>query len=51
MCQAGYGNQIGMEWNDISRGMLKERPTNTDEEQMRVFWRRWKELMSRANNM
>jgi len=37
--------------DDISRGMLKERPTNTDEEQMRVFWRRWKELMSRANNM
>jgi p-cumate 2,3-dioxygenase alpha subunit len=50
MCQSGYGNQIGMEWNDISRGMLKERPTNTDEEQMRVFWRRWKELMSRAGN-
>jgi p-cumate 2,3-dioxygenase subunit alpha len=50
MCQSGYGNQICMEWNDISRGMLKERPTNTDEEQMRVFWRRWKQLMSRASN-
>src|SRR5258708_17170317 len=50
MCQKGYANRIGMEWNDISPGMLKERPTNTDEEQMRVFWRRWKHLMSRASN-
>jgi p-cumate 2,3-dioxygenase alpha subunit len=51
MCQDGYRNQIGMEWNDISRGMLKENPSNTDEEQMRVFWRRWKDLMSRADNL
>ncbi|MEQ9642117.1 MAG: aromatic ring-hydroxylating dioxygenase subunit alpha [Alphaproteobacteria bacterium] len=46
MCQSGYLNQIGMEWNDISKGMLKNEPTNTDEEQMRVFWRRWRDLMT-----
>lgn len=50
MCQAGYRNQIGMEWNDISKGMMKNEPTNTDEEQMRVFWRRWRELMSASAN-
>jgi p-cumate 2,3-dioxygenase subunit alpha len=50
LCQAGYRNQIGMEWNDISRGMLKAQPTNTDEEQMRVFWRRWRALMSEQAN-
>jgi p-cumate 2,3-dioxygenase alpha subunit len=48
MCQDGYRNQIGMEWNDISRGMMKNSPSNTDEEQMRVFWRRWRDLMSNA---
>lgn len=48
MCQAGYRNQIGIEWNDISKGMLKADPTNTDEKQMRVFWRRWHELMANS---
>ena len=35
-----------MPWNDLSRGMGKndEQP-NTDEEHLRVFWRRWNELM------
>ncbi|MEQ8349097.1 MAG: aromatic ring-hydroxylating dioxygenase subunit alpha [Sneathiellaceae bacterium] len=48
LCQAGYVNRIGMEWNDISKGMMKNEPTNTDEEQMRVFWRRWHALMAQA---
>ncbi|HUN52801.1 MAG TPA: aromatic ring-hydroxylating dioxygenase subunit alpha [Candidatus Sulfotelmatobacter sp.] len=48
MCQAGYRNQIGTEWNDISKGMLKNHPTNNDEEQMRIFWRRWRDLMAAA---
>ena len=45
MCQAGYRNQLGTGWNDISKGMLKNDPSNNDEEQMRIFWRRWRELM------
>jgi p-cumate 2,3-dioxygenase subunit alpha len=49
LCQKGYANRLGMEWNDISRGMLKEAPTNNDEEQMRVFWRRWRDLMAQAD--
>jgi p-cumate 2,3-dioxygenase alpha subunit len=46
MCQRGYGNAGGNEWNDVSRGMLRERPVKSDEFQMRTFWRRWRELMS-----
>lgn len=37
-CQAGFTSG-GIEWNDISRGMART-ATGTDEEQMRVFWRR-----------
>ena len=38
-----------MPWNDLSRGMGKnDDPTNTDEEHLRVFWRRWNELMEAA---
>jgi hypothetical protein len=33
-----------MQWNDISRGMLKEIPGKADEHQMRTFWRRWHAL-------
>jgi p-cumate 2,3-dioxygenase alpha subunit len=40
MCQEGYNNRIGVEWNDISNGLLKAVPERNDEEQMRVFWRR-----------
>jgi len=33
-------------WNDLSRGMGKnDAQANTDEEHLRVFWRRWNELM------
>jgi p-cumate 2,3-dioxygenase alpha subunit len=33
-------------WNDISRGMNRE-PQTVDELQMRVFWRRWVQMMGR----
>ena len=47
MCQDGYANIAACEWNDISRGMLAEKPAKSDEYQMRTFWRRWHELMRR----
>lgn len=43
-CQDGFRSG-GVEWNDISRGMTRE-PEATDEEQMRAFWRRWREQVS-----
>jgi p-cumate 2,3-dioxygenase alpha subunit len=43
-CQAGYLAD-GVEWSDLSRGMLRE-PRPVDELQMRVFWRRWNALVS-----
>jgi p-cumate 2,3-dioxygenase alpha subunit len=44
--QAGYASWREVPWNDLSRGMGKnDDPTNTDEEHLRVFWRRWNELM------
>jgi len=42
-CQAGFAAS-GVRWNDISRGMNRE-PLTVDELQMRVFWRRWAQLM------
>jgi p-cumate 2,3-dioxygenase alpha subunit len=46
MCQRGYDNAGGNEWNDLSRGMLRDKPVKSDEFQMRTFWRRWRDLMS-----
>ncbi len=43
-CQKGFGSG-GVEWNDISRGMLRD-PKSVDEEQMRAFWRQWRETVS-----
>ncbi|MEO6470432.1 MAG: SRPBCC family protein, partial [Aeromicrobium sp.] len=42
-CQQGFASG-GVEWNDISRGMGRS-PKATDEEQMRAFWRRWRDQM------
>jgi p-cumate 2,3-dioxygenase alpha subunit len=49
LCQIGYQNQAGASWNDISRGMATEdgHAAKQDELQMRTFWRRWRELMSK----
>lgn len=44
--QRGYAASREVEWNDISRGMLREGgPKVTDEEQMRCFWREWSRRM------
>jgi p-cumate 2,3-dioxygenase alpha subunit len=45
LCQQGYANQSAAEWNDISRGMLKQVPAKNDELQMRVFWRKWQQAL------
>jgi p-cumate 2,3-dioxygenase alpha subunit len=39
-CQIGY-NAGGQEWNDVSRGMLRRPANESDELQMRAFWREW----------
>jgi p-cumate 2,3-dioxygenase alpha subunit len=45
-CQQGFTSG-GVEWNDISRGIGRV-PVANDEEQMRVFWRRWQHQMGAA---
>ncbi|GGC58778.1 aromatic ring-hydroxylating oxygenase subunit alpha [Chelatococcus reniformis] len=44
-CQRGFANNKEAEWNDISKGMGKERPAADDELQMRAFWSQWNERM------
>jgi p-cumate 2,3-dioxygenase subunit alpha len=46
LCQQGYSNHDFLVWNDISKGMPKQKPAADDEEQMRVFWRQWRERMT-----
>lgn len=45
-CQSGFTSG-GVEWNDISRGMARD-PLQSDEEQMRTFWRRWNQQMQQT---
>lgn len=47
-CQLGFAGYRTDPWSDISRGMGKERPGGMDELQMRVFWRRYNELLTGA---
>jgi p-cumate 2,3-dioxygenase alpha subunit len=48
-CQRGYRNQREAGWNDISKGMPRQGPPkNDDEEQMRCFWRQWRQRMAGA---
>ncbi|HEV8711406.1 MAG TPA: aromatic ring-hydroxylating dioxygenase subunit alpha [Candidatus Binatia bacterium] len=49
-CQRGYANVREVQWSDISRGMKRKEPLATDELQMQVFWRRWNELVTRAQS-
>lgn len=42
-CQEGYGQLRGTEWSIVSKGMGKDTPTLTDEEQIRAFWRQWQQ--------
>jgi p-cumate 2,3-dioxygenase alpha subunit len=45
-CQRGYINAREVGWNDISKGMPRNGPPmNDDEEQMRCFWRQWRDRM------
>ena len=44
-CQRGFANREVV-WSDISRGMLREYPSVSDELQIRTFWRRWHELIT-----
>jgi phenylpropionate dioxygenase-like ring-hydroxylating dioxygenase large terminal subunit len=49
-CQAGLRSGAGVPWSDLSRGMHREHSgqpcRNSDEMQMRAFWRQWQELMN-----
>jgi len=47
-CQTGYENMREAGWNDISKGMAKERPAMDDEVQMRAFWTEWNARLARA---
>jgi p-cumate 2,3-dioxygenase alpha subunit len=40
-CQEGYGRVRGTEWSIVSKGIAKDVPGLTDEEQLRGFWRQW----------
>jgi p-cumate 2,3-dioxygenase alpha subunit len=40
-CQRGFSNYEDAPYNDISKGMNKEKPSGTDELQMRAFWTQW----------
>jgi hypothetical protein len=35
ICQDGYNNRIGVEWNDISEELLQAKPERNDQEPMR----------------
>ena len=41
LCQEGYANLTEAGWNDISKGLNRDKPTVEDEVQMRAFWREW----------
>ena len=43
-CQQGFRAHAAAPWNDLSRGMNGHLENN--EAQMRVFWRRWNELVT-----
>ena len=44
--QRAYGSVRELEWSDISRGMHESVPVQSDEYQMRTFWRRWNEIIT-----
>lgn len=48
LCQQGYSNHDSVQWNDISKGMGREKQASDDEEQMRGFWRKWHSMMMQA---
>ncbi|MBU8566432.1 aromatic ring-hydroxylating dioxygenase subunit alpha [Virgibacillus pantothenticus] len=50
LCQEAYTNNQDVEWNDISKGMIRgeENTLATDETQMRSFWRQYNTIMQGA---
>ncbi|WP_077328483.1 aromatic ring-hydroxylating oxygenase subunit alpha [Virgibacillus siamensis] len=50
LCQEAYNNNQEVEWNDVSRGMLRgeENALGTDELQMRSFWREFDARMKKS---
>ena len=50
LVQRGFANWREVAWSDMSRGMNKgeDEQLNTDEGHVRVFWRRWDELMEKT---
>ena len=50
LCQEAYTNNEEVEWNDISKGMVRgeENALATDELQMRSFWRQYKVIMEKT---
>lgn len=44
-CQRGFKNSKEAMWNDISKGMGKDKPSHNDELQMRAFWTQWNRQM------
>ncbi len=45
LCQQGYRATAGEGFNDLSRGMRRAAPLQTDEAQMRAFWRQWQHMV------
>ena len=48
LCQKGYANADIIEWNDMSKGMGGPPFAVDDEEQMRVFWRQWRDVIMKG---
>ena len=49
LVQQGLANWADDRWSEMSRGMGKEgEQLNSDEHHLRIFWRRWNELMGAA---
>ncbi|MED1605098.1 aromatic ring-hydroxylating dioxygenase subunit alpha [Cytobacillus kochii] len=50
LCQEAYTNNFEVEWNDISKGMVRgeDNALATDELQMRSFWRQYNKIISSA---
>lgn len=44
--QSAYASVGELRWSDISRGMHADVPVQSDEYQMRTFWRRWNEIIT-----
>ena len=44
--QKAFASVKELEWSDISRGMHADVPVQSDEYQMRTFWRQWNEIIT-----